>query len=366
MIRVGIVGCGKIADSHVEQIQRIDGATIVGVCDRERLMAVQLTERYGAGTAYEDVRELIAGAKPDVVHITTPPQSHYDIAKIVLESGCHVYVEKPFTLTHAEAVSLIDLARARNLRITVGHDYQFTSAKRQMRAMIERGALGGGPYQIESYHCYELGNDSYARALLTDKKHWVRALPGKLMHNNISHGISAIAEFMDDRELTSVAVGFRSNFLKEAGEVEIVDEARVIVTDAANNAAYFTFATQMRPLLHTFSIYGRGGGLRVDQDQQSCIAIRGSRYKSYIEKFIPTLNLSKQYAASSLRNMKLFLKNDFHMKSGMKFLIESFYQSIVSDAPPPISTGEILRTALIMDQIFEQLNRAAVDPGRRV
>lgn len=363
MIKVGIVGCGKIADSHVEQIQRIDGATIVGVCDREKLMAAQLAERYGAGTAYDDVAALVSEAKPDVVHVTTPPQSHFDIAKFLLESGCHVYVEKPFTLTYPEAVDLVELARSKGRKITVGHDYQFTSAKRRMRTLIEAGALGGGPYHIESYHCYELGSDSYARALLGDKKHWVRELPGKLMHNNISHGISAIAEFMDSRDLRSVAVGYRSKFLEDAGENEIIDEARVVVTDGASNSAYFTFSSQMRPLLHRFAIYGRGGGIVVDQDQQSCVTIRGSRYKSYIEKFVPSLTLARQYAGNSLRNMGLFMKNDFHMKSGMKHLIESFYRSIVSNAPEPISMDEILRTALIMDQIFDQLHGPRVSAG---
>ena len=54
--------------------------------------------------------------------------------------------------------------------------------------------------------------------------------------------------------------------------------------------------------------------------------------------------------------MRAFVTNDFHMKSGMKYLIESFYKSIVNDAPVPIPYREILLTAKIMDEIFAQLD----------
>src|SRR5436309_9767793 len=98
MLRVAIVGCGKIADDHASQIQRIKGCEIVGVCDREPLMARQLAERFPVRRCYRVVDELLHDARPDVVHITTPPQSHYDLARRCLESGSHVYVEKPFTV----------------------------------------------------------------------------------------------------------------------------------------------------------------------------------------------------------------------------------------------------------------------------
>ena len=101
MLRVAIVGCGKIADSHASQIQRIRGCEIVGVCDREPLMARQLFERFPVKRISAMSAELLSEARPDVVHITTPPQSHFELATYCLERGCHVYVEKPFTLNAA-------------------------------------------------------------------------------------------------------------------------------------------------------------------------------------------------------------------------------------------------------------------------
>ena len=103
MLKIGIVGCGKIADSHASQIQRIKGTEIVAVCDREPLMAQQLCERFAIKQQFNDLVELLENAKPDVVHITTPPQHHFEAAKLCLEAGCHIYVEKPFTVDEQEA-----------------------------------------------------------------------------------------------------------------------------------------------------------------------------------------------------------------------------------------------------------------------
>ena len=92
MLKVAIIGCGKIADQHVEQIVLIPDCQIVAVCDREELMARQLQERLNTGACFTDVQELLDKARPDVAHITTPPRTHFAVAKMCLEAGCHVYI----------------------------------------------------------------------------------------------------------------------------------------------------------------------------------------------------------------------------------------------------------------------------------
>jgi predicted dehydrogenase len=355
MLRVALVGCGKIADAHASQIQRIKGCEIVGVCDREPLMAKQLYDRFAVRRYYSDLTELLTEARPHVVHVTTPPDSHFEVARTCLERGCHVYVEKPFTVDADEARRLIALADERGLKITVGHDDQFSHVARRMRALIDSGYLGGAPVHMESDYCYDLANPGYARAILGDKRHWVRRLPGALLHNVISHGIARIAEFLPTDSPSVIAHGFVSPFLTRLGETDIVDELRVIISDAEHTTAYFTFSSQMRPSMHQFRVYGPKNGLVVDQDQETLIELRGKRSKSYVEKFVPPLALASQYVQNVAANARTFIARDFHMKSGMKYLIESFYRSITERAPVPIPYREILLTARIMEAIFDQL-----------
>ena len=355
LLRVALVGCGKIADDHAAAIQRVKRGRIVAVCDREELMAHQLAERYPVERTFTGLDLMLREARPDVVHITTPPQSHFQIARQCLEYGCHVYVEKPFTLDAREAAQLIDLAQSRGLKLAAGHDDQFRHAARRMRALIQAGYLGGRPLHMESYYCYDLGYGSYAKALLGDKSHWVRKLPGQLLHNIISHGIARIAEYLQTENPEIIARGFVSASLRERGETELIDELRVMILENERTTAYFTFSSQMRPSLHQFRVYGPKNGLILDQDNETLIKLHGKRFTSYAEQFIPPVQFTRQYLGSWCHNLRLFLSRDFHPKSGMKFLIDQFFLSIRENRPPPIPYREILLTARIMDSIFSQI-----------
>jgi predicted dehydrogenase len=356
MLKVAIVGCGKIADDHASQLLRIKDCEIAAVCDSELLMARQLCERFPVKRYFSDLRELLREAKPDVVHVTTPPASHFQVAQLCLEAGCHVYVEKPFALFEEDARTLIALASKSGLKITAGHDDQFRHAARRMRSLVQEGYLGGPPVHVESYYGYELSDPGYAGAVLGDRGHWVRRLPGKLLQNVISHGVARIAEFLKTDSPEVIAYGFVSPFLKSMGECEIIDELRVIIHEEEGLTAYFTFSSQMRPSLHQFRLYGPKNGIMVDQDQETLIKLPGKRLKSYAEKFVPPVQLAGQYLGNLKINLGAFLRNDFHMKSGMKYLIESFYRSILYGGQVPIPYCEILLTARIMDKIFAELD----------
>lgn len=357
MLRIAIVGCGKIADAHATHILRVGGCEIVGVCDREPLMARQLYERFPIKAHFSDLRELLREARPDVVHVTTPPESHSTIAGLCLEHGCHVYVEKPFTVDAVEAARLIRLATERGLKLTAGHNHQFSHAARRLRTLVQGGYLGGPVLHMESCYGYNLGDPSYARALLGDSQHWVRRLPGRLLHNIISHGIARIVEFFSSDTPQVIAHGFVSPLLKAIGENEIVDELRVVISDGDRTTAYFTFSSQMRPCLHEFRIYGPKNGLVLDQAHEVVLRLPGVKFNSYADQFIPPIVLAKQYVGNLLGNVRLFLANEFHMDAGMKALIESFYKSVREDGPVPIPYREILLTAVIMNDIFEQLQQ---------
>src|SRR5690606_32138894 len=115
VMRVGIIGCGKIADGHAEQLRALDGVDLVAACDREPLMVGQFTDRWPGVSGYGDVAAMLAAERLDVVHVATPPDSHVALACLALDAGCHVFVEKPFALDAAGARQILDCA-ARNGR----------------------------------------------------------------------------------------------------------------------------------------------------------------------------------------------------------------------------------------------------------
>jgi predicted dehydrogenase len=355
MIRACIIGCGKIADSHAWAISLIPNTEIVGVCDREELMARQLAERFHIKRYFQNVSTMLDATRPDVVHITTPPQSHYEIGKYCLEAGCHAYIEKPLTINSREAEELIRIAEIKKLKLTVGNDEQFSHVAIRMRKLIKQGYLGGPPVHMDAYHCYDLGDERYASAFISNKTHWVRNLPGQLMQNIISHGLTRIVEYLPGDNVRIIAHGFTSSFLKKMGEYDMIDELRVIIVDDQKTTVYFTFSTQVQPTLIEFRIYGPKNGLIMNQDHHSLIKIPGRSHKSYLAKFVPLNYYAKQYRENMFRNLKLFIKRDFYMQEGMKNLTGLFYKSILDDSAVPISYRDIFLTTKIMDEIFIQV-----------
>ena len=267
---------------------------------------------------------MLRAVRPDVVHITTPAQSHFPLGRMALDAGCHVYMEKPFTETTAEAETLIELAREKGLRITVGHNLQFSPEAIRMRELVKSGFLGGPPIHMEVIQCYSHDEPTYGRVVLADPHHWVRRLPGSLTHNLISHGISKIAEFLDGDDPRIISLSFSSPFLRGIGQTDIVDEVRATIQDERGTTAFFLFTTQFGVGSSELRLYGRSANLVLDNTDRTVLRIRPSQYKSYMRYFFAPWTYAREYMRNSFRNMKLFARNDFHMDYGMRKLMELF------------------------------------------
>jgi predicted dehydrogenase len=354
MLRIGIIGCGRIADQHAIEIQNIPGCEITCVCDREILLAQQFSERYRVKRFFINSDEMLKSADLDVIHITTPPQSHYALGKSCIDAGYHVFIEKPLAVNSNEVNSLLDMAISRNVKLTVGHNAQFSHAAMKLRKLVKAGFLGGKPVHLESNWCYSFTDPGYAKAILGDKNHWIRSLPGKYLHDIISHGICRLAEYLDGDNPTVLVNGHVSPLLKSIGEHDIIDELRVIIDDNKNTTAFFSFSSQINPPVKQFTVYGPKSYIIIDHNHQTVITSSNS-YKYYLNHFVPPLNYATQYLKNSIRNVKNFVKRNHYFEIGRRNLIYNFYQSIVENSELPIPYREIRLTYKIMDLIFNGL-----------
>ena len=237
--RVAIIGCGMIADQHADQLRYLPGCELVAACDTDELMARQLADRFPYPAGLYRRGGDAPGGGIDAVHITTPAQSHFPLARFCLEAGCHVYVEKPFTVNAAEADELLRLAESAGRRITVGHNLQFSPEALRLRKLVHDGFLGGPPVHMECIQCYSHDDPTYGKAVLADPHHWVRRLPGSLLHNLVSHGVSKIAEFLDGDSPTLMSISFSSPYLVEHNHADIVDEVRAVLRDERGDDGFF-------------------------------------------------------------------------------------------------------------------------------
>jgi predicted dehydrogenase len=142
VIRVGVIGYGYWGPVVARNIQAAEGCRLVVICDGDSAARVRAGNTYPGIQLTADAMELIRSPQLDAVAVITPVWTHFEFAQAALENGKHVFVEKPFTATVSQALELIDLALAKNLRIMVDHTFLFTGAVRKIRQLIDEGTLG--------------------------------------------------------------------------------------------------------------------------------------------------------------------------------------------------------------------------------
>jgi len=142
MINFGVIGYGYWGPNIVRNLWNLEGSTVTAVCDpsptaRKRAQAVHPYLQVAS-----DPNEIMASPKIDAVAVITPVWTHYELAKAALESGKHVFVEKPFTSSVDQAEELIELAERKNLKIMVDHTFLFTGAVKKIKQLLDDGTLG--------------------------------------------------------------------------------------------------------------------------------------------------------------------------------------------------------------------------------
>lgn len=142
MIRVGVIGYGYWGPNVARNFHGVDGSGVVGICDLNPESLQRARKAFPAADLTSNCRDLVRSNAVDAIAVVTPVSTHFTLAKMALENGKHVFVEKPFTRTVAEAEQLIELAARNNLTIMVDHTFLFTSAVRTIKQLIRDDVLG--------------------------------------------------------------------------------------------------------------------------------------------------------------------------------------------------------------------------------
>jgi len=351
-LNIGIIGCGKIADGHLEAIRQLPCARVIAVCDLEPILAKQLALRFSIPHWYSDFDRMLSEQKLDVIHVTTPPQSHLALARKSAEAGCHVFVEKPLAMDSKDGQSLIDCVEKAKRKLTINHWYNFEKPSLALKEFVAGGQLGEAVH-VESYCGYDLA-DSFGRAFLADRRHWVHQLPGKLFQNVLDHAISRVASFLPDESLEIVARAYRRAPLTDDDIGGLMDELRVMIF-AGRVSAYLTFCSHARPIGNFLRVYGTKNTAHLDFTFRTLAIEEMQTIPSAIGRLVPPFRASWKMLRQATGNTREFMQSRFHYFSGMTQLLSLFYESILEDGPVPIPYTEILRVSELMDEISAQV-----------
>jgi predicted dehydrogenase len=141
-LKAAIIGTGAIAREHLAALSELPDVEVGAVCDVSPVIAEMTAERFRVRAWYTDYRRMLDDVRPDLVHITTPPDSHFSLARSCLERGFNVLCEKPITVEYEEFVELKRIATASRLLLVENHTLRFHSSIRRILELWAAGELG--------------------------------------------------------------------------------------------------------------------------------------------------------------------------------------------------------------------------------
>jgi predicted dehydrogenase len=335
MIRVGIVGCGRMGENHCRIVRELDGVSIVGVVDPNLDRARALAAGYAIEQAAAHLEELLERTQVDAVHILTPPTTHAPLACTALQAGAHVLVEKPMALTAAEAEQMLDAAAQHDRILTVGHNHLFEPVVREAHTRVAAGRLGR-LVGLDVFH-----------GCLPGSPPWVADLPSGPWINDMSHPLYLSQLFLGE-PLTIRAVGYPPASRQKVREVRAVAQH-------AEGVSTLTLSTDTAPFRHRLTLFGTERTLEVDLINEILVETRPFSGHRWLRKGRAVLDVSTQLLLGAGRNACQVLTGRARGWQGLRALIQAFYAAIEAGGPSPIPPIQGLRVVTHLEEISRQL-----------
>lgn len=316
---------------HLKAIGESRRATIVGVADpvadADELKALLP----GAAVVVASAAELYERARPQVVHIVTPPSTHAALALEAIEAGCHVYVEKPFTLTEADAAKVLDRAAERGLKVCAGH-----------QVLFEAPALGvwdhlpriGRLVHVESYFSFRM-----VRRTIT---------PVEQIKDILPHAIYPIVDQL--RAATRLS---DMPFEIAGASIDASGETYALLR-LGGVTAILIVTLNGRPIEQYQQLVGTNGSLRADYIGGFLGKLVGAGTGP--GALLTPYRRSLHTIGGATRGIwKLVVGGSY---PGLRTLADRFYASILDCSPPPLAPRSILDTVALCEQLGARLDAA--------
>lgn len=347
-MKIAIVGCGLNSDYHISFAKAYPGAEIVGIVDKDENKAKACGERFGIKDVYSSISEMVKQAKPDVIHIVTPPQTHFAVAKEAIQAKCHVLIEKPLALNLQEATELYDFAEQQGVRLCAMHNHFFDPCMAKAHDLVQEGQVGD-IMNVESYY----GINSYIPALrdypAPNVIPWIYALPGGVYHDFMAHPLYVMLDYTGKPKEIKV--------MKKSHGVlpqNMPDEIKVLI-DGERAFGTLTFSFAARPYLHFIRMYGSKMMVEVDINTMTTVTHPVSSLPKAVQKATYNLSESWQLFRSTTVNVVNFVRGKLKSYQGMKVLIHRFYDSLQGKGDIPVTKQQALLVIETMDEIWKQL-----------
>ncbi len=347
-MKIGIIGCGANSDYHISFARNYAGVEIVGIVDRDQERAHTCARKHNIQNVCSDVTELVERTQPEVIHILTPPRTHFALAKEAIELKCHALVEKPLALNLEEAQTLYRLAEQNRVILCTMHNHNFDPCIATARKLVRSGQAGE-IVSIESYYGLNTMIPAFREYPAPNVLPWLYQLPYGVYHDFLAHPLYVLLDYTGRPKEISV--------MKHARGVlphSMPDEIRILVNgEKALGVVTISFAA--KPHVHFVKIYGTKMILEVDINTMSCVQHPVSSLPKAATKATYNLSTAWQLLAETSSNVLNFLRGTLKPYQGMKVLIHKFYDCVEHGTECPVSKEQALLTIATIDEIGKHL-----------
>lgn len=162
-IRFGLIGYGAWGQHHAASIAKADDAQLVAIAEPSEDSRKAAGEAHPDAAIVADYRELVQRDDIDAVDVIVPNRLHHEVATAVLSSGKHLLLEKPMCLSMKECDDLLELAKEKNLRIAINHEFRLSLLWGKVKDLIDKGVVGDPQYVLVelSRNPYRLGSGGW-------------------------------------------------------------------------------------------------------------------------------------------------------------------------------------------------------------
>jgi len=346
-LRVAVIGCGIIAQDHVETIRDKCRSVELCFCDVNPEAMRALEKRYGSKVEFHtDAMRLISAQKFDVVHVLTPPDSHYNISKHAIENGADVLVEKPMALTLEETKSLYLLAQKANRIICVGHSLLYMAPVLKAFEIINSGSLGS----LLNVHCF-FGHAERGKTIpYGGVSHWAYNIAGGPLTNLISHPASILVELLGKPGSVNVICGARnimpyglSDMLNVSIQTPKGHGSFAVSMAHGNSSRYVNIECEKA------SVY-------IDLRSQLVIVKSHKGRLAFLSKAFGGIGQGLSIIKGTIGVILKVATGKMKSNPGTRELVARFYNSVCNNLTSPVSKDNTIAVAEILEKFLEVNN----------
>lgn len=338
-LRVGLIGCGRIARVHRAYLQGIDSVELIGVCDTDPAARSAFAAECGL-PEFASVAELVERGRPDVAHVLTPPATHAPLALELLRAGVNVLVEKPLALATGEAEQVVAAARRAGRWVSVDHNRWFDPVVQEAAAIVEGGCIGS-VVGVEVFQGAEAGEADKHDDAAT---HWTARLPGGLLNNLASHPLYLARRFAGPLRDLRITAQRNGAYLEEVR----------LIAEGERALAGVTMSLRAQPFMNRLTILGTAATLEVNLNNMTLIERRPRRLPKLVGKVWPNVHEALQLVTATVRNAVAYATGKQRFYPGIGLHLQALYAAVAAGEEPPVSAAEGRDVVAWYDEILAQ------------